>query len=97
MTPDYEIVYSAAMERARTEAIRQSADYSQLQEENPRSTVLDCLMRHPLSTVGELAARTGLPVPVVNSAIYRLRELRYVKRSHAQNENRQQPVRYWAA
>lgn len=97
---DYEVIYSGTLERQAIEAQRRPAP--PLEEvvihlpgqANSRLVVMACLQKHPQSTLDELAGWTQIPRQVVNSALYRLRELGYVVRSHKQNDNRMEPVRY---
>ncbi len=97
----YEIVYTAAMERQAVEAQQRPAPPLEPRYHvprfggNARMVVLRYLEHHAsYRSLADIITGTGLHQNTVNGAIYRLRQLGYVVRSHAQNSNRREPVRY---
>lgn len=99
-SPEYEIVWTGQIE---TQAIK--AQQIQAAEEaasrprfdgavNSRVTVLNYVARHPGVTLYEIIGGTGLGRNIVNGALQRLAELGYVVRSHRQNDDRSQAVKW---
>jgi DNA-binding MarR family transcriptional regulator len=101
MTPDYEIVYSAAMERAATEAIRQSADYTRPSHAarpvglgHSGERVMRYLAMFPGVTAGHIAIALGMNHCTVRQALGRLCRADYVKPSHRQPDNPRMEIRW---
>jgi DNA-binding MarR family transcriptional regulator len=98
---EYEIVYSAQLERQVTEAIRQSADYS-LPRDAARPAglgqsgerVLKYLAMFPGVTAGHVATATGMEPSTVRHALARLCRAGFVRPSHRQAENPRMQVRW---
>jgi predicted Rossmann fold nucleotide-binding protein DprA/Smf involved in DNA uptake len=92
---DYEVVYSAALEREAVRAAQRTASQKpQPSPADPRALVLTYLRRHPASTMREIHEGTGLSMQHVNSHLYLLQQRGQITRSHARQDNRGVPVRW---
>jgi DNA-binding MarR family transcriptional regulator len=99
---DYEVVYSAQLEREVIESQRRFADSSKAEFRQPQCVgtlntnqrVLAYLARYPNGTLLEIVNALGVGKAPVNGALHRLLELGYVARSHSQKQNRREHIRW---